>query len=411
MKPDRYFRGERVPTPRQRRRLARLRGRSERVVLKRASLKGGTRNDLADGMRSSRGDGRWSFTDRKLYVDSASRKRVPAWVLPVVVTLLLALLVFFVAPYAVQSLERYFRMNTGDPGHPAVRILGENTRLVRTTSADVLDRPDLRATRITQALYNTPVVVDPTRSAYGYSAVRLPSGTLGFIANEALTDQRDSAEPYLYQYKLVVSDRMRRVMSHASQGTLLQEVMMGTVLYSDFRGDGIYRVALPDGGTGWIGRNGLIELGVDENVRASDASAFVSSAMGFLNMTYLPGGTTQYGIDSIGLIQVSAAVNGVDLPRTLSELVQTGTEVPMVEDEETGTWSTAGWRSGDVLVFHASATDTGGMVYTETALYVGEGQVLLARPSRSSIRLVTLTDDPTLLARVAAVRRLFASVG
>ena len=44
--------------------------------------------------------------------------------------------------------------------------------------------------------------------------------------NGDLTAERDSAEPNLYLYKLVVSDRVRRIMSHASQGTLLQEVMM-----------------------------------------------------------------------------------------------------------------------------------------------------------------------------------------
>jgi hypothetical protein len=353
----------------------------------------------------------WSFTDRRLYVGDAARKRLPAWVLPVVVTLLLALLVFFVAPYAVETLQKYLKTNSGDPAHPVDRVLDDDTRIVSTTAADVLDQPDLRATRITQALYNTPVVVDPSRSAFGYSAVRLPNGTQGFIASEALTDQRDSAEPYLYQYKLVVSDRVRRIMSHASQGTLLQEVMMGTVLYSDFRGDGIYRVALPGGGTGWIGRNGLIELTVEESVQASDASAFVSSAMSFLGMTYLPGGITQYGIDSIGLIQVSAAVNGVDLPHTLSDLARSGSEVPLVKDEETGSWSTAGWRSGDVLLFNASTAGAVGTDYSETALYVGEGQVLMARPSRSSIRLVTLSDNPALLARAASVRRLFASTG
>jgi gamma-D-glutamyl-L-lysine dipeptidyl-peptidase len=354
-----------------------------------------------------RGQDSWKYVDRKVYIDDAMRRRTPVWVVPAVVTLLLALLVFFVAPYAASGLQSLFGNGDVDPGQTAVRVLADGTLVVKVEAADILDRPDLRGTRLTQALYNTPVVSDPARSVPGYTAVKLPDGTEGFITSDQLTSARDSAEPDLYKYKLVVSDRVRRIMSHASQGTLLQEVMMGTVLYSDFRGDGIYRVALAGGGTGWIGGNGLIELGVDEKVRMSGAEAFVSSAMAFLDMTYLPGGLTQNGIDSIGLIQVSAAVNGKDLPRRLDALAAEGTEVALARDEVSGLWETDDWQDGDLVLFASATGDESGATYGDVALYIGEGQVLMARPSRSSVRLVTLADDPALSARIALVRRIF----
>ncbi len=388
--------------------------------------------------RSARGNafGRETlpYYDRKVYVDGAGRRRLPAWATPVAVTALLAVLVFVVAPLAVAALSSFFGDREPNNGHPAVRILSEATRVVRATAADVLDRPDLRADRITQVLYNAPVKVVDADAAYGYAAVELPDGMRGYVASDRLTDARDSAEPYLYRYKLVVADRVRRIMSHASQGTLLQEVMMGTVLYADYRGDGIYRVALAGGGTGWIGSNGLIELPVDGTVQESGAAAFVASAMAFLGMTYLPGGLTQDGIDTQGLVQVAAAVNGRTIPHAFDGIAGSGASVPLEKDEKTGTWATTAWRSGDLVLFGPVtpvpvATSTPGAakpltptsaaltatpmpeapVYADVALYVGEGQVLMSRANRSSVRLVTLADEPALLARVVAVRRLFAN--
>lgn len=374
------------------------------------------------------------YYDRKVYVDGTGRRRLPAWATPVAVTALLAVLVFVVAPLAVAALSSFFGDREANGGHPAARILSDATRVVRSTAADVLDSPDLRAERITQVLYNTPVTVLDADAAYGYAAIELPDGTRGYVAADRLTDARDSAEPYLYRYKLVVADRVRRIMSHASQGTLLQEVMMGTVLYADYRGDGIYRVTLAGGGTGWIGSNGLIELPVDGTVQESGATAFVASAMAFLNMTYLPGGITQDGIDTLGLVQVAAAVNGRTVPHALDGIAGSGTSVALEKDEKTGTWSTSAWRYGDLVLFGPVApvpvatstpaaakppTPTSAAlsatpppeapVYADVAVYVGEGQVLMSRAHRSSVRLVTLTDEPALFARVVAVRRLFAN--
>ncbi len=383
-----------------RRKLARRNRRSGRTP------RGRRPGDLRMQSGPVRGHDTWKYVDRKIYVDAAARRRTPVWVVPAVVTLLLAVLVFFVVPYALSGLQTLFGKSATN-GRNAVRVLDDATRLVTVAATDVLDRPDLRGVRITQVLYNTPVESDAARSSFGFNAVTLADGTQGYIANGDLTAERDSAEPNLYLYKLVVSDRVRRIMSHASQGTLLQEVMMGTVLYSDYRGDGIYRVALAGGGTGWIGGNGLIEIPVASKVQTSGADAFVSSAMSFLNMTYLPGGTTENGIDSAGLIRIAASVNGLDLPRTVDALGAAGTPVTLVKDEKTGALLTDGWQSGDLVLFAPLAGDLTGTTFGDVALYIGDGQVLMARPSRSSIRLVTLADDTTLFARIAAVRRVF----
>jgi len=386
-----------------RRKIARRQRRSDRSPRRRRP------GELQSQSGPVRGHDSWKYVDRRIYVDDTARRRTPFWLVPAVVTVLLAVLVFFIVPYAVSGLQTLFGKD-GTKGRIAERILDEAVRLVRVDSADVLDRPDLRGMRITQILYNAPVETDASRSAFGFTAVKLADGTEGYVANGVLTSDRDSAEPNLFKYKLVVSDRVRRIMSHATQGTLIQEVMMGTVLYSDFRGDGIYRVALPGGGTGWIGGNGLIELPVGETVQPSGADAFVSSAMDFLNMTYLPGGITQDGIDSAGLIRIAAFVNGRELPRKVDALGLSGQPVALARDEKSGALLTEGWRSGDLVLFAPIEGDLTGATFGDIALYVGEGQVLMARTSRSSIRLVTLADEPALFARVSAVRRVFPTI-
>ena len=201
---------------------------------------------------------------------------------------------------------------------------------------------------------------------------------------------------------LVVSDTSKNVMTHASQGTLITQVMMNTVLYADVKRDGVYQVSLPGGESGWIGSSGVIEIAPRSAIEVVSSRYFVSSALSFVNATYIENGIVKQGMSMNGLIYVCSCVNGINMPRTMLEQMEMGNEVPLEYDAVTGELMIESIIPGD-LVFIESAS--GGY---EAALCTDIGTILMVSDARTTIRLREFTADSDIASRIVCVRRVFS---
>lgn len=353
------------------------------------------------------GDGaEWGFKGKDIYVDPEARKRVPRWFVPALAVVVIATLVFWGAPAAVAYLRPLFGQG-GGPTEPAATQYGDDTRVVGIPVANVFDADDLLAGRATQVLYNEPVQMTGKPAAYGFAHVRLSDGTEGYMRLQDLVSGRSSVESAGHIACLMVTDLTKRILSHASSGTLLAEVMMGTLLFTDYAGDGVYRVTLPTGGTGWIGSNGVLELPIDgTGVPMSDSGRyFANSALAFLNVPYILNGVSRDGACPEGIARIAAAVNGVSLPRTLSAQMEAGEAIELRRDEN-GDPVYDDLLQGD-LVFFSSAEDPA--VPGRLGIYVDYAQVLTFRTGRSDIRIMSLLDNDYLADSVMTVRRIIRS--
>lgn len=347
---------------------------------------------------------KWDLSEKDAYVKQHGRRKVPRFVVPAAVFLLIAVLLFWALPGLVSR----FAQNKGaapDEVTEPVRIYSADTRVVRVYASYLFTEADIKSPYITQVLFNEPVTVLDDGSD-GFLHVSTEDGLKGYIRSEDLSDQLDSVEPNLHKYKLVVSDISKNVMSHASNGTLLIQVMMNTVLYSDIKSDGVYQVALPDGSTGWIGSSGVIELGIGDPVEKVGVRYFVSSVLCFVNATQIDHGITMRGLSVDGLAYVAAAVNGVSLPRTMEEQAAMGDRVDLTYDAVTGSLNVSGIAPGD-LVFFRDPNDPNSAAPYEMAICTDTGTLLMTSASRTSLKLVTLTDDTELQGRIIAVRKIF----
>ena len=348
---------------------------------------------------------KWDLSEKDAYVKQHGRRRVPRFVIPVAIFLLIVVMLFWALPGLVSR----FTKNTGaapDQVTEPVRVYSADTRVVRVYAADLFTEADIKSPYITQVLFNEPVTLLDTASPEGFFHVSTKDGLEGYICSEDLSDQLDSVEPNLHKYKLVVSDISKNVMSHASNGTLLIQVMMNTVLYSDIKSDGVYQVALPDGGTGWISSSGVIELGIDDPVEKVGVRYFVSSVLCFVNATQINHGITMRGLSIDGLAYVAAAVNGVNLPRTMEEQAAMGDRVDLTYDAVTENLNISGISPGD-LVFFRDPNDPNSAAPYEMAICTDTGTLLMTSKSRTSLKLVTLADDTDLQERIIAVRKIF----
>ncbi len=346
----------------------------------------------------------WDLDEKDSYLRHRGR-RVPRFLLPVAIFLLVGLLIFWLLPGLV---NRYAGKNADTPVEATeiTLIYGDSTRVVTKYAANVMSRDDIKSERVTQVLYNEPITILDRDCAAGFVHIRTGDGLTGYMLDTDMTDKRESIEPALHKYKLVVSDVSKNVMSNASNGTLLVRVMMNTVLYADVRSDGVYQVALPDGTNGWISSSGVIELGVDDAIQQVGVRYFVGSVLSFINVTQIDHGLTIRGMSVEGLAYVTAGVNGVTLPRTMEGQMGMGARVDLTYDQVTGTLNVSSIEPGD-LVFFRDPNDASSAAPYEMAICTDTGSLLMTSTSRTALRVVTLTDNETLAARIIAVRRIF----
>ena len=348
----------------------------------------------------------WDLSEKDAYVKHRWRRRIPRFILPGFVVVLILALVIWIMPGIINRYSDTDEDQQVEATLP-VRSYGVSTRVVTQNVANLMSGDDIKSELITQVLYNEPVTVLDKSCAEGFLPIRTQDGIEGYILEEFVTDSLDSIEPGLHKYKLVVSDVSKNVLSHASNGTLMVKVMMNTVLYSDVRGDGVYQVALPDGKTGWLSSNGVIELGVSEAVKKISVRYFVSSVISFVNVTRIDHGITMTGMSVEGLAYVASAVNGLTLPRTMEEQQAVGERVDPTYDEVTGLLDVSSIQPGD-LVFFKNPNDPISAAPYEMAICTDTGSVIMASKSRTSLRIVSLTENEALTSRIIAVRRIFS---
>ena len=344
----------------------------------------------------------WGLGKKDSNISFRNRRTLISFVVAILVTALLITSIFVILPKTLPALFRGTNIELFVEREVNL-VYDDSYRVVNKTVSNILEEPDVTSHRITQVLYNEPVqVID--ESGEEFALIRTTDGIEGYIKKVDLTADTSSVEPDLHEYMLVISETSKNVMTHASQGTLITQVMMNTVLYADVKRDGVYEVSLPGGETGWIGSSGVIEIAPRGQIEVVSSRYFVSSALSLVNATYNENGITKNGISINGLIYICSCVNGVVMPRTTEEQMQSGQEVELEYDVVTGDLLIESIIPGD-LVFLRS--DFGSELY-EAAICTDTGTLLMISSARTTIRLRDFTADSEIASRIVAVRRIFS---
>lgn len=347
---------------------------------------------------------RWGLPTQEATLSRKRRKRFLRFAIAAVAIILIVLSVFYVLPAVLPGLFKGTNIELFVEKKIDL-IYDDSYRVVNYYCADLMEEPEPSSNRITQVLYNEAVVLVDGTEVNGYVKIRTSDGIEGYVKNARLTTRTDSVEPDLHEYKLVVSDTYKNVMTHASNGTLITKVMMNTVLYADVKRDGVYQVALPNGDKGWIGSSGVIELGAREDIHKVSCRYFVSSVLSHSNVTYINNGLTQKGMSVNGIVYVCSEVNGIPVPRTIKEQANMGTEVELKYDVVTGDLLLDSIEPGD-LVFLKSPYSDSNEIY-EMAVCTDTGVLLMVSKAKTTIRLRTFKATDDIASRIVSVRRIF----
>lgn len=336
-------------------------------------------------------------------LSTRQERKIPAWVMPLVVLILIAVFVIVLAPrlFRPAAPEDYIEPEGGT-------IFNEGHALVIVPQAAVYPEPDHRKERVASALYNEPVQVLSEGNGI-YWEVALTDGSHGYMEATNLSRDMEPIEPYRAYFKAMVLGRTKRVYTHARSGELMLEAPTGTIFYCDYKGANLLRVKLPNDRRGWVSTDQLWVLPANEPFEVPEDEArsrFLSSMMAFFGAQRLPQQMTVDGADMAGAIAVAAKLNGVDLPRQLDAQAQLGERVDLVVDPETELPRLDNLQPGD-LIYFVAADDPARI--TDAACVMEGNIVLMNQVNSSTLSLWDLEADEDRRKRIGFVRRHFAT--
>lgn len=195
-------------------------------------------------------------------------------------------------------------------------------------------------------------------------------------AKEADGSRLDSRKYSADRESMASEEGRSAIRKHSTDGSAMATEDGRPVIKKHFAG-----VILPSGKTGYVPVKDVVRLeswASDRESRRKDEAAFrqdlVSTALGFLGVPYLWGGTSIKNVDCSGLSRSVYFANGLLLPRNASQQAVAGCDRNIFNDSGDVDWS--GLQPGDLIFWGKAATDSTKARATHVGMYIGEGRFI-----------------------------------
>lgn len=149
-----------------------------------------------------------------------------------------------------------------------------------------------------------------------------------------------------------------------------------------------HQARLADGRTGWVQAGDLAF-----NAAPLSTAEMLALSRRFLGLPYTWGGTSSFGYDCSGLVQMLERRHGVMLPRDAQPQADSAALTPVSARSDLA--------PGDLLYFGASPQHI-----THTGMYLGDGQFISATTYRTPTVRIDKLDDPHWSRLLVAMRRV-----
>lgn len=243
--------------------------------------------------------------------------------------------------------------------------------IINLSVSNLRTKPDHQAEMATQALLGTPVKV--LKKERGWYLVQTPDEYISWIDGTGLFRvNHDTMSDWLNSKKIIYTNDFGFSYNTPDKNSeRVGDLVIGDLLKYSGEENGFCKVTYPDGKTAYI-KSEECEL-FDRWLEEVNPTAenIIKTAMSFMGIPYLWGGTSIKGMDCSGFTKMAFYLNGVVLPRDASQQVHTGEPVDTEERLEN-------LQPGDLLFFGRIGSDTSKERITHVAIYIGDGDYIHA---------------------------------
>ena len=218
----------------------------------------------------------------------------------------------------------------------------------------------------------------------------------------AFMDEAQKDE-YLAAPKWICTAEYSKIYSGASElSTPISDFTMGCLVRKDgnSRIPGWERVLTASGKQGWVRSSDIEDFSLWAGSRSATPENLVRTAMRFVGVPYLWGGSSVKHFDCSGFVKFVYLMNGIVLLRNAREQFHTGVEVP---------YDFSQMQPGDLLYYGRAASGKTPELITHVAMYIGDGRII---HSSQLVRINSLVkgDEDYYEKDLVGVRRMLGSV-
>ncbi len=238
--------------------------------------------------------------------------------------------------------------------------LGEEVYgIVRVSVSPMRSRPAHSAEMVSQTLLGTILRIYKAQDSHFY--VQNWDEYLGWVPKSSVvTVDADDAAIWKDAPKVVCVSNYGLVHENADDNSPVVVDLIPNAVLKKLRSRGRwFQVETPDGSVGWVQKNNVMDGEAFRKVRPS-SQRIETTAVEFLGVPYLWGGTSAKGLDCSGFVQTVFRMNNVALPRDASQLVHEGEPVPLDD-------SFSHLQKGDMLFFGSNPERI-----THCGIYLGD---------------------------------------
>lgn len=256
--------------------------------------------------------------------------------------------------------------------------------------ANLYSEPSKAVDLVTQATMGTELAFWEIRDGWYY--VRMPDDYKGWIEAAAVRPYTAGEAAYASAGQVAEVTNLFAFAYYepsVSAHVPASQLTIGTRLEVDEVRDEWLRVRLPDRSLRWV-QGGDVSIGAAAAARPRGSQQdLVRTAKRFLGLPYLWGGTTPFGLDCSGFVQLVYRLNGVRLLRD-ADIQHSQPGLTPIERPDL--------QPGDLLFFGQSRT-------THVGMFIGDGQFIHATTHQWPVVQISRLDEPHWTALYRGARR------
>ena len=275
-----------------------------------------------------------------------------------------------------------------EDGIPAAR----KWALVKLSIATLRTEPKHSAEIATQGIMGAPVKV--LQKCDDWYRVQMADDYIAYVPESSLSFKTEAQmKTWRKAKRYIVTAYDSRLVTEAHGDETVSDLVMGNILELKAAQGNWYKLATPDGRTGWVDGADIAELS-QWSQQGFSAAQLEKTARRMMGSSYLWGGTSTKVTDCSGLSKVSYLSNGIILQRDASQQALTGKIMKKGTD-----WHQ--YETGDLLFFGNEKT---GRV-THVGIYLRDGKYIHCSGQVKINSLIpTASDYPYLYSPLSASR-------